>query len=318
MAPFFAGLLAGLAASDFWQLLRQLYPSHYRLAFRIAADWQLLARQGLVRLAAPALFEVLLALIQATTVASWRPEAAVQALLTAEEKLWPQTKAQSGYSRAGQLLATIGRRGLVLRGPLGALLTLHHQAGQVARSLPQATPVPFIKEDDRPMETVYLANAGLVLLWPFLTTLFDRLGYLEGQQFRDDASRQRAALLLQFLASGASEVPEYQLPLNKLLCGMLQSQPLPRELALTTAETELGESLLKAVIARWDALKNTSIAGLRETFLLRPGKLEWLPDDRIVLTVETKTLDILLDRRPWSISIIKLPWMAAPLYVTWR
>ena len=129
------------------------------------------------------------------------------------------------------------------------------------------------------MEAVYLANAGSVLLWPFLTTLFDRLGYLEDQQFRDDASRQQAALLLQFLASGASEVPEYQLPLNKLLCGVLQSQPLPRELALTAAETELGESLLKAVVARWDALKNTSIAGLRETFLRGAGKLEWRPSD---------------------------------------
>ena len=125
-------------------------------------------------------------------------------------------------------------------------------------------------------------------------------------------------MLLQFLASGTPAVPEYQLPLNKLLCGIPQGRPLPRELSLSAAETELGESLLQAVIARWEILKSTSIAGLRETFLLRAGKLEWLPDDRIVLTVEPKTLDILLDQRPWSISIIKLPWMAAPLYVTWR
>ena len=311
-------LLAGLAEAEFWPLLRQLYPGHYRLAFRLAADWQLLARQGLVKLSAPALFEVLLALIQSTPVASWRPETAVRTLLAAEETLWPQASTRRGHSRAGQLLAAIGRRGLVLRGPLGALLLLHQQAGQAAKPTPPATPIPFIKEEDRPLETVYLANAGLVLLWPFLTMLFDRLGYLENQQFRDEASRARAALLLQFLVSGAAAVPEYQLPLNKLLCGIAQSQPLPRELPLTAAETELGESLLKAVIARWDALKNTSIAGLRETFLLRPGKLDWLPDDRIVLTVEPKTLDILLDRRPWSISIIKLPWMAAPLYVTWR
>lgn len=313
-----ARLLAGLTEATFWPVLRQLYPNHYRLAFRLAADWQLLARQGLVKLSAPALYEVLLALAQATPVASWRPEAAVRALLAAEELLWPQESAKRDHSRVRQLLAAIGRRGLVLRGPLGALLTLHQQAGQVARPAPPSTPIPFIKEEDRPLETVYLANAGLVLLWPFLTMLFDRLGYLENQQFHDDASQRRAALLLQFLASGAAAVPEYQLPLNKLLCGLAQGQPLPRELALTDAEIELGESLLKAVITRWDSLKNTSIAGLRETFLLRSGKLEWLPDDRIVLTVEPKTLDILLDRRPWSISIIKLPWMTAPLYVSWR
>jgi hypothetical protein len=56
---------------------------------------------------------------------------------------------------------------------------------------------------------------------------------------------------------------------------------------------------------------------LRETFLQRPGKLEW-HSDKVTLTVETKTVDILLDQRPWSIALIKLPWMALPLYVTWR
>jgi|GEM_PF-2861846 len=313
-------LLEGLREADFWQLLRQLYLAHYRLAASLVGDWQLLARQGVVRLRAPALFDVLLTLIQATPVASWRPETLLSALLAAEEQLWPQAALAPGQSRAGLVLREAARRGLVLRSPLGALLTVRHEALTAAaakKAAPPSDPIPFAMDEPQPLETVYIANAGLVLLWPFLTMLFDRLGYLESQQFHDEAAQQQAALLLQFLASGAADVPEYALPLNKLLCGIRQPRPLPRELLLTDAEKELGESLLKAVIARWEILKNTSVAGLRETFLLRSGKLDWL-EERIVLTVEPKSLDILLDQRPWSISIIKLPWMAAPLYVTWR
>ncbi len=213
------------------------------------------------------------------------------------------------------------RRGLVLRSPLGALLALRHAALTTAavpkKVAPTTDSLPVTTEETQPLETVYIANAGLVLLWPFMSMLFDRLGYLENQQFRSEAAQQQAALLLEFLVSGADDVPEYSLPLNKLLCGIRQPQPLPRELYLTDAEKELGENLLQAVIARWEALKNTSVAGLRETFLLRQGKLDWL-DDRNTLTVEPKAFDMLLDQRPWSVSIIKLPWMTLPLYVNWR
>jgi len=308
-------LLAGLSEKAFWQLLRHLYPVHYRLAAPLVADWQLLARQGLVRLSALALFEVLLALVQATPVASWRPGRLVEGLLAAEEKYWPRQP--TAGARPALVVREIARRGLVLRSPLAAFLTLQTPPVAARKTPAPSTPIPFLTAEERPLETVYIQNAGLVLLWPFLTLLFERLGYLKNQEFQSEATRQRAALLLQFMAAGTTEVPEYELPLNKLLCGAPQPQPLPYELHLTTAEKELAESLLKAVIARWEILKTTSITGLRETFLLRPGKLEWLPE-RITLTVETKTLDILMDSRPWSISIIKLPWMPDPLYVNWR
>ncbi|GAB3878912.1 hypothetical protein GCM10028824_41450 [Hymenobacter segetis] len=168
-----------------------------------------------------------------------------------------------------------------------------------------------------PAEAAALANAGLVLLWPFLPTLFERLGYLAQQQFQDAARAARAVHLLQFLATGEEPPPASRLLLNQLLCGVEPGGSLAGEPALTDAEKATGEDLLRAVLSRWEVLKNTSIAGLRETFLQRAGKLTWFPD-RVTLTVETKTLDILLDQRPWSIALIKLPWMTRPLYVNWR
>ncbi|MCC2545344.1 hypothetical protein LJY25_02720 [Hymenobacter sp. BT175] len=317
-------LLRTLSADHFFRLLRLLYPVQFRLLAGPVGDWQLLGRQGVVRLAAPVLFDVILKLVVAVPAASFRPVMLAQALLQAEVERWPS--APGGEATIGQrILREAQRRGLVLRSRLPALLTVVHEAylakqtaaGRKNREITPSDSRMQAVEEAPPLETVYIANAGLVLLWPFLTTLFDRLGYLQDAQFPEPAPAARAALLLQFLATGSEAAPEHALALNKLLCGIGQPQPLLAGLVLTDEEKSMGESLLKAVIGRWEILKNTSVAGLRETFLQRQGKMEWV-EERVQLTVETKTLDILLDRRPWSISIIKLPWMALPLYVTWR
>ena len=75
--------------------------------------------------------------------------------------------------------------------------------------------------------------------------------------------------------------------------------------------------LLKSVLSNWPALKNTSIAGLRESFLNREAKLQ-LQDESWKLIVQSKAFDMLLDGLPWSYSTIKLPWMEKPIYVDWR
>jgi hypothetical protein len=36
------------------------------------------------------------------------------------------------------------------------------------------------------------------------------------------------------------------------------------------------------------------------------------------LQVEGKALDILLDYLPWTLSIVKLPWMKKLLHIEWR
>jgi hypothetical protein len=33
--------------------------------------------------------------------------------------------------------------------------------------------------------------------------------------------------------------------------------------------------------------------------------------------VQRKTLDVLVDQIPWSVSVVYHRWMAQPLYVTW-
>lgn len=164
---------------------------------------------------------------------------------------------------------------------------------------------------------VFITNAGLVLLWPFLTQLFRRCGWLEGMAFTDDAAAGRAVHLLQYLANKQEQAPEYLLVLNKLLCGIASAKPVVKDVVLTDDEKNIGEQLLAAVIQQWTALGKTSVEGLRETFLNRNGQVLFA-EQQVVLRVERKAFDKLLGRLPWSLQLIRLPWMQQPLYVEWK
>ncbi|ACH39564.1 hypothetical protein Gbem_2556 [Citrifermentans bemidjiense Bem] len=162
---------------------------------------------------------------------------------------------------------------------------------------------------------IYLDNAGLVLLHPFLPQLFRAL-----QVARDEELLlpERALALLHFLATGSEVAPEYQLMLAKVLCGIDLNTTVRSRQELAEAERKECEALLEAAIHHWGALGNSSANALRGTFLLRPGKLtlrsgagEWL------LQVEASGYDILLGQLPWGISMVKLPWMERMLRVEW-
>ncbi|MEE2900111.1 MAG: contractile injection system tape measure protein, partial [Gemmatimonadota bacterium] len=168
-----------------------------------------------------------------------------------------------------------------------------------------------------PDDDVYVANAGLVLSAPYLPRLFSTLGLLEGRVFRNDFAAARAVQLLQFLATGATDVPEFQMVLNKVLCGVAAEARIPRRLDIEAVERKAIEGLLGAMIQHWGALGNTSIAGLRESFLQRDGTLR-LEDDTWTLDVQERAYDMLLDRVPWTFRTIKLPWMPRLIQVDWR
>lgn len=163
----------------------------------------------------------------------------------------------------------------------------------------------------------FIQNAGIVLLHTFLPRFFSNLGLLEQQAFKNEAARHRAVVLLHFLATGVSHTPDYNLVLPKFLCAMPVNMPLDHTIEPTPDEQEEATQLLQAAIAHWGALGATSPDGLREGFLQRPGKLSHT-DTGWRLQVEQNTIDILLDRLPWNLGMIKLPWMPELLRVEWR
>ncbi|MDY0973382.1 contractile injection system tape measure protein [Massilia sp. CFBP9012] len=166
-------------------------------------------------------------------------------------------------------------------------------------------------------ERIALANAGMVLMAPYLPRLFGMLGLVADGAFVDLDAAERAVHLLQFAASGAGSAPEYALPLNKLLCGLPLEAPVPAGISLTTVEQETIEGLLEAMIASWSALGRTSVEGLRQSFLMRDGELALGPQGW-ELSVVRGPFDMLMDRLPWSFSIVRFAWMPAPLHVTWN
>ena len=182
---------------------------------------------------------------------------------------------------------------------------------------PEVAETTEIGDELLPLEDLYISNAGMVLLAPYLPRLFDQLGFTNGGEFKTRDATERAVHCLQFLVNSSSSSPEYQLVLNKLLCGVEPGLPICRGIELSVDEREQLESLLTAVTQHWKALANTSIDGLRESFLQRNGRL-LRKDDSWQLNVETRTFDILLDQIPWSFNTIKFAWMDRIIYVEWQ
>ena len=166
-------------------------------------------------------------------------------------------------------------------------------------------------------EGIYVTHAGIILVHPFLKILFNRLGMVSGGNFIPEEMKSRAILLLHYVASGLSEAEEYELTVAKILCELPIDFPLNGLLELTDLEKEEADQMLLALIQQWELLKNTSITGLRESFLQRPGKL-FKRNGNLCLQVESSSIDMLLDYLPWNLSIIKLPWMSEMLRVEWR
>jgi hypothetical protein len=164
-------------------------------------------------------------------------------------------------------------------------------------------------------EGIFIENAGLILLHPFLPRFFEGLGIAEESRI---IQPEKALALLHYLTTGSTKTPEYELVLPKILCNIPISTPISSEIEITGAETDETSALLDAVIKHWDALRNTSQDGLRGTFLLRSGKLSLKNDGDWLLQVEPRTFDILLDQLPWGITMVKLPWMEKMIWVEWR
>ncbi|HMF71866.1 MAG TPA: contractile injection system tape measure protein [Flavitalea sp.] len=164
---------------------------------------------------------------------------------------------------------------------------------------------------------IFLNNAGLVLLHPFLSTLLTRIGLIESGSFREPLAHQKALHVLHYLALGRQATEEHELLMPKILLAYPLEDLVLLDVHLTDAEKEEADSLLETVIARWQILHNTSKAGLREGFLQRRGKY-FLKNDNFYLQVEQGSIDMLLDHLPWNLSIIKLPWMNQMLRVEWR
>lgn len=183
----------------------------------------------------------------------------------------------------------------------------HSRPGQPPLALPP-----------RAGDTIAVDGAGLALLWPFLPTLFERLGWLTPERrFIGPVPQQRALALLGYLLDGDPRPPEWRLPLVKLLCGLPLDAVFALEDDLSAAELAEADKLLQAVLAHGDGLLGEDAASLREIWLQRPGLLSWRPQAWLLVVERREAIDGALERLPWTVSWLSLPWMVELVQVGW-
>lgn len=172
------------------------------------------------------------------------------------------------------------------------------------------------KEDHGEEEGLFISCAGIILLHPFLSELFTSTRLWSAGKWEYEDAPLRAIQLLSYLSYGNAHEAEFELIFHKIMVGVEIETALPAALPLTSEEQTTCNELLEAVIKHWQALKNTSAAGLQQAYLQRMGKIV-VSDKGYVLHVERLAQDVLLAKLPWGFSTIKLPWMERMMHVTW-
>lgn len=167
---------------------------------------------------------------------------------------------------------------------------------------------------------VTVGNAGLVLLTPWFPRLFAMLGLLDegGKDFKDVESRKRAVFVMQRMVS--LEEREYamsDLMFNRILVHLPFSEVLPNHVELTNEEIEAVDSMLEGVKGNWSLMAATSVKGVQHSFVERKGVLE-MQEERMLLTVEPRSYDLLLDSLPWGYKLVRFPWLEKRIHVNWR
>ncbi len=192
-----------------------------------------------------------------------------------------------------------------------------------ANSQEYKDPLGYYKQDHNQEPLIQPArlsvfHAGLILLHPFIHRLFVATGISEEEKPGIPYHLlPKAAAMLHYLATGSEDVFEFELGLIKVMLGFDPQFLLPLAPGLLrSSDKEEAEELLRSAITYWSILKDTSIPGFQGTFIQRRGILV-RQEENWNLHIERSAYDLLLEYLPWSISIVKLPWMTQPIFTEW-
>lgn len=169
-------------------------------------------------------------------------------------------------------------------------------------------------EESNDFKSCYVQNAGLIILHPFIKELLKNCSVIDDNNVFTD--KVLAAHILHYTATKRENDYEHTMLFEKFLCGIPVQQSIQREVKIDDKHKQHIEEMLDSVVFHWSALKNTSTAVLRSEFLQREGKLDW-SESNPKLTMERKTQDLLLEKIPWNISIVKILWIEKLIYTQW-
>ncbi|MCX2743879.1 contractile injection system tape measure protein [Mangrovivirga sp. M17] len=174
---------------------------------------------------------------------------------------------------------------------------------------------PSNRKDSEDMG-LFVANAGVVILNPFISLLFENLNLLKENDFKTQRLREKGVWILFYMVNGHLDFDESQVVFLKLLCGIAIEEELKYKPVLSKSDKAEIEIVIEHAIKYWEVLKNTGNDSFRETFLQREGLLK-IHDHYLEITVEQRGADMLIGQLPWPLSLIKLPWLDRKVHVNW-
>lgn len=164
-------------------------------------------------------------------------------------------------------------------------------------------------------EVIYVSNAGLVLIHPYLSYLFEQCDLIQHGKFKTPEAAMRGVAMLHYAFSGSEAYKEEDYALNKILCG-LRVDTVSKKVKLKKKEKEMVSSMLLALAGHWEIIKNSTEEDVRGNWLVREGKLIETKD-YWELTIKRNAYDILLDSLPFTLSPVSNSWMNKMIIIHW-
>ncbi len=154
--------------------------------------------------------------------------------------------------------------------------------------------------------------SGIALLYPFLPPALRERGWWTN---RVEATHPTAAAFIFYACTGRSATDYRELTFCLRVCGLTLSDAAGIS-PLSADDKTAAEHMLQTAITMAPALGNITPDSFRESFLTRWGNV-LRSNNMPALYTEGRTYDLLLERLPWSINWIHLPWLQQPIAVYW-
>ncbi len=159
---------------------------------------------------------------------------------------------------------------------------------------------------------------GIMMLSPFLATLFRRMGLLEKNSFISEAEQLKAYKVLMTIPKIDEEKEyEYQDLIPRIITGIAPEDTIHYVPELTEAELTEIRNFLGAVISQWPVMANATVRGFIESFLIRDGKV-WKDGTIWKIEVNGHGADMIMQTLTWGFSTMKFPWTSYLIETNWQ
>ena len=223
-------------------------------------------------------------------------------------------KAAKQFNKSAQELATLLS---VIHPQLNVDKNLKPQSMTQAIQADKIESLDISSDHDLFKNATSILFAGSILLYPYLYRLFKELDYLSENKKIKNSKQNSAVTVMIYLLTGEEQAFDYQLPFVKWLLGIPVDELIfIEENSLDKKEIAEADNVLLSLKSHWSVLKNSSFTSIRESFLQRAGMMK-IYDEQCHISIERKGIDVLIDQIPFSLSIIRLPWIKQQIIVTW-